>query len=443
MSDIGVASEEEAGLFEFAYVAVSLSNGAETSSTMTAPSEQAVAVALQESGWFPVSIEKMSSSRWSMDVNTLLKRPPKLKAKELAYMTARTQRLLAAGVSIPTAYLSLSEDAAPEIAKVYSDIASQVSSGVSLSDALARHPTVFNKVYVSYVAAGESSGQLALSMGRLATVLGKQAKIAGKVKSVMTYPALISGAIGLIVVGMIRFLVPRFAEIYEDFGAELPLPTRIAVAISDLMSPITTLNVGSFPVPVPELRSPTLWAVVAFFVLRRFFAERADDLEFGKRFDKIKFRVPIFGKLWRMISLSRWASTLSGALSAGVKMTEAVALAAEASGSRWQKLVARDLAVAVQEGRPMSSEMRAHRDLFPIELRTMIETGEQTGAIDDMLDTVSDAMDAEIEVTTETMSAKIEVSLLLTMGVLVGGLLLVVYLPILNLTGAMMNTVGG
>jgi type IV pilus assembly protein PilC len=443
VSDIGVEQLEDSGLYEFAYEAVSLTSGAQTSSTMTAPSEQAVAVALQESGWFPVSIERVSTSRWSMDVNQLLKRPPKLKGRELAYLTARTQRLLSAGVSIPAAFLSLSEDAPETLSKVYTDISTQVSSGVPLSDALGRHPSVFNRVYVSYVAAGESSGQLALSMGRLASMLDKQAKIAGKVKSVMTYPALISGAIGLIVVGLIRFLVPRFAEIYDDFGAELPGPTRVAVRFSELMSPITTLSIGPVPVPVPELRSPTLWALVLFFILRRFFASRRDDLEFGRRFDRIRFRLPIFGQLFRMISMSRWASTLAGGLAAGVKMTDAVLLAAEASGSRWQKLVARDLAAAVQEGRPLSSEMRRHPDLFPIEVRTMLETGEQTGAMDSMLETVSDAMDAEIEVVTETMSAKIEVALLITMGVVVGGLLLVVYMPILNLTGAMMSSVGG
>lgn len=443
MSDLTAEGLDDAGLYEFSYRAVSLSTGVETSSTMTAPSEQAVSVALQESGWYPVSIQKVSRSRWNADVGKLLRRPPKLKGRELAYMTARLQRLLSAGVSIPSAFSSLADDAPDAVGEVYRDIATQVSSGSPLSEALSRHPAVFSRVYVSYVAAGESSGRLAMSMERLALMLESQARVSGKVKSVMTYPALISGAIGLIVVGLIRFLVPRFAEIYADFDAELPLPTRIAVRFSELMSPITSIDLGGFPLPVPEMRSPTLWALIIFFAVRRYLRERKDDLEFGRRLDKFRFRIPIFGKLFRMISLSRWSSTLAGSLAAGVKMTDSVLLAAEASGSRWQKLVATDLAAAVQEGRPLSSEMRRHKDLFPIEVRTMLETGEQTGAMDTMLDTVSAAMDSEIDVTTETMSAKIEVALLLTMGVVVGGLLLVVYMPILNLTGAMMNSVGG
>lgn len=443
MSDIPGLDLNDVGLYEFSYQAVSLSTGAETSSTMTAPSEQAVAVALQESGWFPISIERMSSSGWNVDVGKLLKRPPKLKGRELAYMTARTQRLLSAGVSIPSAFLSLADDATEALSAVYNDIATQVSSGTPLSEALTRHPTVFNRVYVSYIAAGESSGRLALSLERLAAMLESQARVSGKVKSVMTYPALISAAIGLIVIGLMRFLVPRFAAIYDDFGAELPLPTRIAVRFSELLSPFSSIEVGGFPIPIPEIRSPTLWTIILVVALRRFLAQRRDDLEFGRRWDQMKFRVPIFGKLWKMISLSRWSSTLAGSLAAGVKMTDSVLLAAEASGSRWQKLVATDLVAAVQEGRPMSSEMRKHKTLFPIEVRTMLETGEQTGSMDTMLDTVAAAMNSEIDVTTETMSAKIEVALLLTMGVVVGGLLLVVYMPILNLTGAMMNSVGG
>jgi type IV pilus assembly protein PilC len=434
----------DTGLREYAYEAISASTGRSTSATMTAPSEQAVAAALQESGWFPVSIEPVSTSRWNLDVNQLLRRPAKLKTRQLAYLTARLQRLLAAGVSIPTAFVSLSEDATPDVAKALGDIATQVTSGISLSEAMGRYPLLFDRVYTAYVSAGESSGQLSVSLERLSLMLAKQAEMQGKVKAVMTYPALISGAIGLLVLGLIRFLVPRFAAIYADFGAELPTPTRLVVALSDVLSPITTLRLEflPIPIPIPELRSPTLWGLVLFFGIRRFLASRRDDLEFGRRFDRFKYRVPIFGALWKMMGLSRWASTLAGSLAAGVKMTDGVVLAAEASGSRWHMLVARSLTEAIQSGRPMSSELRQHRDLFPTEILTMVETGEQSGGVDGMLEVISAAMDAEIAVTTETMSAKIEVGLLLTMGLVVGGLLAVVYMPILNLTSAMMSNVG-
>jgi type IV pilus assembly protein PilC len=434
----------DTGLREYAYEAISLSSGKTTSATMTAPSEQAVAAALQESGWFPVSIDPVSTSKLNIDIGKLLRRPARLKVRPLAYLTARMQRLIAAGVSIPKVFVSLAEDAAPDVAAVLNDISTQVSSGVTMSEAMAKHPQLFNRVYVAYVAAGESSGQLSVSLERLALMLAKQAEMQGKVKAVMTYPALISGAIGLLVLGLIRFLIPRFATIYEDFGAELPTPTRLVVALSEVLSPITTLQLEMlpFPIPIPELRSPTLWGLVLFFGIRRFLASRQDDLEFGRRFDRFKYRVPIFGKLWKTMGLSRWASTLSGSLAAGVKMTDGVVLAAEAAGSRWHMLVAQDLSDAIQSGRPMSSELRKHRELFPTEILTMVETGEQTGGVDGMLEVISSAMDAEIVVTTETMSAKIEVGLLITMGVVVGGLLAVVYMPILNLTSAMMSNVG-
>lgn len=437
-------TDTDTGMLEFSYEAISATTGKTTSATMTAPSEQAVAAALQESGWFPVRIEQVSSSKLNLDINQLLRRPPKLKTRQLAYLTARLQRLLSAGVSLPSAFASLSEDAQPDVAKVLIDISTQITTGITLSEALAKYPSLFDRVYVAYAAAGESSGQLSISLERLAIMLAKQAEMQGKVKAVMTYPALISAAIGLLVFGLIKFLIPRFAVIYDDFGAELPGPTRFVVALSDVLLPITTLRLELLPIPlpIPELRSPTLWGLVLFFGTRRFLASRRNDLEFGKKFDKLRYRFPIFGNLWKMTGLSRWASTLSGSLAAGVKMTDAVVLAAEASGSRWHMLVARDLADAIQSGRPMSSELRQHRDLFPTEVLTMVETGEQTGGVDGMLETISEAMDAEIAVTTETMSAKIEVALLITMGLVVGGLLAVVYMPILNLTSAMMSNVG-
>jgi type IV pilus assembly protein PilC len=433
---------EAAGLKEWSYEAVSLSTGRETRSTMIAPSETAVAATLQEAGWFPVEIRPVVSRGWNMDVSTLLRRPVKMKPRKLAYMTARLQRLLAAGVSIPQAFTSLGEDAPPEESKLFNDVAAQVTSGVPLSEALGRHPSVFDKVYVSYVAAGEQTGQLSVSLARLALMLDKQAKLAGKVKSVMMYPTLVSSAIGLIVLAVIKFIVPRFAKIYADFGADLPLATRAVVRFSELLLPVQLISLGPVPVPVPELRSPTLWVLVIWFTTRRYLASRADDLEFGRRMDRLRYRAPLFGKLWRMMGLSRWATTLSGALAAGVKMTDGVTLAAEASGSRWHKLAAIDLNNAIQSGRSMSAEMRKHSDLFPVELRTMVETGEQTGAVDAMLETVSDSMEAEIAVITETMGAKIEVSLLLTMGVVVGGMLAVIYMPILNLSSVMMSNIG-
>lgn len=440
-TDLGV---RDAGMREYAYEAISTTTGRTTRSTMTAPSEQAVAVALQESGWFPTAISPASSRSWNMDVGELLGRKPKLKPRDLAFLAARLQRLLAAGVSIPSALSSLAEDARPEVAKALSDVSDQVTAGIALSEALAKHPSLFDRVFVAYVAAGETTGRLAVSLERLAAMLAKQAALRGKVKAVMTYPALISGFIGLLMLALLRFLIPRFATIYEDFGAELPTPTRVALAISEVLSPVTVarFELLPLPVPVPELRSPTLWALVLFFGIRRFLASRRDDLEFGRRFDRLRYRMPIFGRLWRMTGLSRWASTLSGSLAAGVKMTDGVVLAAEASGSRWHMLAARDLSAAIQSGRTMSSEMRKHRDLFPTEILTMVQTGENSGGVDSMLEVISAAMDAEIAVTTETMAAKIEVALLISMGLTVGGLLAVVYLPILNLTSAMLSNVG-
>jgi type IV pilus assembly protein PilC len=295
-------------------------------------------------------------------------------------------------------------------------------------------------------------------MARLAHMLERRVSLNKKIKSVTAYPKFVSITILIIVTGIMMFMVPMYEGIYKSFGAVLPGPTQLLVAVSHVIFPIhlaqgigipfTNVHVLSFPktriffnkpiplppIPIPNILSPLLWLLVAFLGLRVFLRRTVDNPEIGIRVDRIKYRLPLFGKLLQRTDLYRWSSTLAGGLASGISTQPALDLAARASGSRWQRAIVDDLKDSVRSGKPLSEALLMYRDLFPPNIRRMVATGEQAGELDTMLDNVANAIDDEIEMIITNLGAKIEVALIMVMGAVVGGILVALYLPILNLT---------
>jgi type IV pilus assembly protein PilC len=309
------------------------------------------------------------------------------------------------------------------------------------------HPRAFDEVTVSYIESGEESGELVETTERLSVMLAKRAALVSKIKGVSAYPKMVGGAIGIMVIGIILFLVPMYADIYASFGAELPGPTLALMWVADHFLPV---GMGTFelfgidfpyPRPYPfNIGSFLLYILIGIVIFRR---KTRDNLEIGRKLDRIVYRLPLVGALTHKQTLQRWATTLAGALASGVPMTRAIDLAAASSGSRWHQSIAPDLAEAVRTGRTISSEVEKHPDLYPPNVRTMLATGEQTGEIDSMLDSVAEALDSDIDAIVAGLSAKVEVALLLVLGLVVGGLLLVLYMPILQLATTASNGLGG
>jgi type IV pilus assembly protein PilC len=223
---------------------------------------------------------------------------------------------------------------------------------------------------------------------------------------------------------ILLFIVPKYAEIYSTLDTELPAPTQFIVLLSKWF-PIVALAV--------------IIASVAFYSFNK---SKADDLVFGERLDRIKFKLPVFGKLFKRLVLYRFASTMGGAISSGVQSYDAVDLAARAAGSRWVRAVAPELRQSIQEGRPMTAAMEAHDDLFSNSMRKMVATGEETGDLATMFTNSADALREDVDLYISTMSAKIEVLMLVFMGATVGGILACLYLPILQLTATVGETQG-
>jgi type II secretory pathway component PulF len=477
----------------FNYTAVTAA-GVRHRGKMQAPTAQVVSEALQADGWIPLSIEEITTGGVNTDVGALLAvKPVVLSTRVTATFARQLAELLKAGVPLPRAIEALGAEGSENMRKVTTTLVELVSAGVPLSRALETFPKAFDDVFRSYVEAGEQAGTLATSMARLAKTLERRAEMQLKIKAVTAYPKMVSGAIAGIVTLILIYLVPMYAKIYASFGQDLPAATVALQTLTSKLPPFTfTSNffmpaiiegktsivdiimsllfitlliggtwlrnrtkgvsssrakngikytvagyVGVFAYDFQiNIISTVLWVAgyAGFITFMTMLDGGKLDDKYAVMLDKIKFRMPIFGALNYQTTLYRWTSVLAGALEAGVPLDNALDLAARTAGSRWHLVVSKQIRAALRNGMPLSESMNMHKDLFPANVRTMVSTGEQAGELFVMVDNISRAIDGEIDTIISGLSAKIEVALLVIMGVVVGGLLVVLYLPILQLS---------
>lgn len=410
------------------YTAVS-STGARAKGKMLAESQAEVTVALHSSGYTPLSIKRASSLSLDADVSEIFaklkKKEPKFKTSEVAQFTRQLYQLLRAGIPVQEAMATLAEtqeDA--QIKEALTTIADRITAGESMAEAFDGYPKLFDEVFVAYMSAADSSGDTVAVVDRLAGILDKRAEITRKVVAVSTYPLLVMGAIMLMLAVIILFIVPRYATIYASLDAPLPGPTKMVVTLSKVF---------------PFLIAIVVAAVVGFVSVNK---SRKDDLVFGTKIDKVRFKTPIFGKLFTRLVLYRFASTLSGSIDAGVQMFDGLDLAGRASASRWIRSTVPELQDSIRSGRPLAAALNENTELYPTILRRMVETGEKAGELATMLRHVAETVEDEIDLYISTMSAKIEVAMLCFMGVSVGTILISLYLPILKLSTTVGDKVG-
>lgn len=413
-----MAQQTDLKAIPFRYKAIDAA-GNRVEAKMIAPSEDDVLDALRRSNMLPLQVKRADRLSLDGDVMAAIRgsNAAKLSTGELSQFTRQLYQLLKAGIPITAAMQTMAEDPPSDaVGEVFHTVADRLINGVTLSEAFAGFPKVFNEVFIAYMAAGESSGNLVDVTQRLAVILDKRAEISRKVKAVSMYPMLVSSIIVLMIAAIIVFIVPKYVEIYSSLDAKLPAPTRFVVALSTYFPFVAVAIAG---------------AAAGFLAWNR---SKKDDLDIGAKIDRAKFRMPIFGKMFKKLALYRFASTMGGALESGVQTFDALALSARASDSRWVRATTPDLQRAVREGRHLTTAMVDHDDLFTPTMRKMVATGEETGDLGSMFGNVADALRDEIDLQISTMSAKIEVALLVGMGAAVGGILAAMYLPILQLT---------
>jgi type IV pilus assembly protein PilC len=286
---------------------------------------------------------------------------------------------------------------------------------VSLSSALAKHEKVFPPLMVAMIRAGETGGFLDDALQRIAGNFEKDAVLRGKIKSALTYPVIVLLFTTVLITGVLKFIVPIFETMFKQLGGELPLPTQIIVTASHTLAWSGPLAIALF--------------VVGTIVLRR--ALRASP-SLRLRFDRLKLRLPVFGSLFTKIAISRFSRNLGTLLGVGVPVMQALDVVGATTGNAVIAEAMKDLQASVRDGQPMSAPLAKH-PVFPRMVTQMIEVGEESGQISQMLDKVADFYDREVDSAAESLTASIEPIMVLVMGVLVGGMIVCLYLPMFSI----------
>ena len=298
------------------------------------------------------------------------------------------------------------------------EIKEQVESGATLAEALKRFPKHFDSLFVNMIAAGEAGGILDAILRRLAAYMEKAAKLKSQVKGAMTYP-IVTLIIAVLVLGVILvFVIPVFEEMFADFGGTLPVPTQIVVKASDIVkSKIVYIIVGFF---------------IFAFAFRKFLAtEKGRDF-----FDDLILKVPVFGELLRKVAVAKFTRTMGTMLASGVAILEALDIVAKTAGNRSVEKAIYDVRSGIAEGRTMADPLQ-ESGVFPAMVCQMISVGESTGALDAMLEKIADFYDEEVDQAVENLTAMIEPMMIVFLGVVVGGLIVAMYLPIFKMAGAL------
>ncbi len=369
---------------------------------------------LREMGYLPVTVTPVSGGGLKREI-MIPGFTDRIKGKEVAVFTRQFATMVDSGLSISRSLAVLASQIENKyLAQKVQEVREDVEAGMSLSAAMAKHPKVFDSLYVSMVQAGEIGGSIDTVLKNTADQLEKQVELNRKIKGAMTYPIVVVSVIGLIFIAMMTLIVPVFKKLFKSLGGKLPLPTQIMIDISNtllswkILAVLVLLGVG----------------IVAF---RRWIKTEAGRM----KWDRFKMRPPVFGTLTHKAALSRFSATLSSLLSAGVPAMEALDIVAAAAGNVVVAEATLQIKAAIREGKPFSEPMRQN-EVFPALIVSMVEVGEQTGALDDMLLKVSDFYMGEVDQTVDNLTSILEPFLIVVMGAVVGSIIISLYLPMFD-----------
>lgn len=376
-----------------------------------APDEQNALSSLINQGLLVVNIEQKAGAKSKKSSGS-----QKVKSADLVVFTRQLATMMDAGLPLVQCLTALNEQTASKpLKEVLLKITAQVEGGDAFSEALARHPKVFDKLYVSMVKAGETGGLLAEILDRVASYLEASARLRKKVKSAMSYPAIVTIVAVAICLFLIVKVIPVFAGIYKDFNAQLPTPTLVLVKISDIVRsylPFVLMGLGG-----------------AGFAFTKYKKTKSG----AEMWDRSKIKFPVLGKLAHKIAMSRFSRTFASLIRSGVPILETLQIVGQSAGNVIVAKAVTDAASQIERGDNIAQSLSRHK-IFPPMLVRMIAAGEQTGKVDVMLEKISDFYDEEIEATLSGLTALIEPLLIVFLGVFVGGIVICMFLPIFQLS---------
>jgi type IV pilus assembly protein PilC len=372
---------------------------------MKSTSDSLVKVVLRSKG---IQVDKVKLQRFSTG------KP--VKQADVSVFTRQLATMMKAGVPVlQTFEIVANGHANPNVSKLLYDIKSKVETGSSLSDAFATHSEHFDKLYCNLVAAGEKAGVLDIVLERLATYQEKIMAIKGKIKKAMMYPIAVMGVAFLVTAIIMIFVVPSFEEVFHSFGAELPGPTQIVINISHFFVNNWYFIFGGLG-----------GAIYGFLHLLK------TNEQVRNRVDRITLKLPVFGEIFVKSAVARWCRTLATMFAAGVPLVEALESVAGAAGNVVYYNATKNIQKNVATGQSLTTSMQQEK-LFPNIMIQMAQIGEESGSLDVMLNKVAEFYEAEVDDSVSALSSLIEPFIIVFLGVIVGGLVVAMYLPIFKM----------
>lgn len=336
--------------------------------------------------------------------------------KDITLFTRQLSTMMRAGVPLLQAFdIAAKGHGNPAVTRMLLEVRADVEAGSSLAEAFSKRPVYFDKLFVNIIAAGETGGVLDSLLDKLATYKEKVMAVKGKIKSAMIYPTAIIATAFIITAVIMIYVIPAFKELFSSFGADLPAPTLVVIWLSDLFVNYWWLIFGGL-----------IGGIVAIVTLFK----RSPALR--EKMDALILRLPVLGDIVRKATIARWARTLSTLFTAGVPLVEALDSVGGASGNQVYAEATKQVQSDVSAGSSLSFSMQ-RTDLFPNMVLQMTSIGEESGSLDSMLDKVADFYEEEVDNAVAALSSLLEPLIMIILGVLIGGLVIAMYMPIFKM----------
>ena len=421
---------------KFQYEAMSAS-GQEVKDEVEAPTSEEAIAKIRSLGYFPTKVRQRGGAKKTASIVPGKKKARSLgsvSTKQLTQFTRQLSTLMDAGLPILRSLRILEQQQKPGTLRLaLRGVAEEVEGGATLSEAMARYPKVFDRLFTNMIAAGEMGGVLDVILQRLADFMEKAQKLKRKVIGAMIYPVVVVSFAMLIVAGIMYFVVPKFKTIFVDFNATLPGPTKLLLTMSDFMVGVKR---GPKDEELPMLVPGWLFLIlspVIFFVVYKLIHQFK-----GGRFalDVVKLKIPVLGTILTKTAVARFTRTLGTLISAGVPILEAINITKDTSGNEVYSRALERVHDAIREGESFAAPLKATKVVDGLVVN-MIDVGEETGDLDKMLIKIADNYDDEVEVLVSSLVSMLEPLLVIFLGVVVGFIVVSLFLPMVSLINAL------
>jgi type IV pilus assembly protein PilC len=378
-----------------------------------APNEAAIRIHLRQQNIIPTKIASKGK-----EIKISLPFRQKVKQRSIAIFTRQLATMIDAGLPLVQSLEILSSQQEVKLFKnIIREIREDVEGGSTFAGALKKHPSTFNELYTNLVVAGEEGGILDNILTRLANYIEKSEALKKKVKSALIYPATIVGVAVIVVMILMIFVIPVFETMFKSAGSSLPLPTLIVVTLSKLIKKYVIIF-------IPAL-------ILLIYLLKKYY-----QTESGKAaIDRLLLKIPVFGPLLKKIAVARFSRTLGTLVSSGVPILDGLSIVSRTSGNRTIETAILNARASIREGETIAEPLN-RSGIFPPMVIQMISVGESTGALDSMLSKIADFYEEEVDIAVVNLTSLLEPFLMVFLGVVIGGVVIAMYLPIFQMASA-------